>query len=144
MQVTAYLQTLSSFSSQTLSAACESFRKRSTRFPPTAGEVFQRCEEIIGKEKINALQRLPYRSEAQTKMEKIKERSPESYQRVSEMYESFKSSAPPVSNDKSKSRLPTKAEAEDWVRAHENGVGLPKVVVTAEQMNRLWPQEAAE
>jgi hypothetical protein len=45
----AYLETLSSFSHPVVAEACNHFRRRSTRFPPTAGELYDKCAEIQHK-----------------------------------------------------------------------------------------------
>ena len=54
----AYLETLSSFSPEIVGEACQSYRKRATRFPPTAGELYDRCSEIQHKA-IQARKQLP-------------------------------------------------------------------------------------
>ena len=40
-RVAAYLETLSAFSSKTVSSACDFFRRKGAAFPPSAGELYQ-------------------------------------------------------------------------------------------------------
>jgi len=49
MMVASYLETLSTFSLDTLAKGCDSFKRRSTRFAPSVGEVYERCAEIQSK-----------------------------------------------------------------------------------------------
>jgi hypothetical protein len=46
----AYLETLSKFSSETVSAACRAMRERSSPFPPSSGEVYAECERIANRQ----------------------------------------------------------------------------------------------
>jgi hypothetical protein len=55
----AYLETLSSFSHPVVAEACNHYRRRSTRFPPTAGELYDKCSEIQHRETKAARARLP-------------------------------------------------------------------------------------
>jgi hypothetical protein len=50
MMVASYLETLSTFSPDTLAKACDSFKRRSTRFAPSVGEIYERCAELKDKE----------------------------------------------------------------------------------------------
>lgn len=50
MMVASYLETLSIFSPDTLAKACDTFKRRSTRFAPSVGEIYERCAEIKDKE----------------------------------------------------------------------------------------------
>ena len=58
MMVAAYLETLSTYSPSVLAEACDTFRKRSTRFAPSAGEIYDRCAEIQHRETKAARMRL--------------------------------------------------------------------------------------
>lgn len=42
----AYLETLQTFSSETVSAACEAFKRKGSAFPPSADELFVECEKL--------------------------------------------------------------------------------------------------
>src|SRR5574337_1272584 len=42
----AYLETLQPFSSATLSRACDAFRRKSSAFPPSSGEIYSECLAI--------------------------------------------------------------------------------------------------
>lgn len=48
--VASYLETLSTFSPQILANACETFKRRSTRFAPSVGEIYERCAELADKQ----------------------------------------------------------------------------------------------
>lgn len=50
MMVASYLETLSTFSPDTLAKACDTFKRRSTRFAPSVGEIYERCAEFRDKE----------------------------------------------------------------------------------------------
>ena len=50
MMTAAYLETLSTFSPSVLAEACDTFRRRSTRFAPSSGEIYDRCAEINHKQ----------------------------------------------------------------------------------------------
>lgn len=49
MMVASYLETLSTFTLDTLVKACDSYKRRSTRFAPSVGEIYERCAEIQSK-----------------------------------------------------------------------------------------------
>jgi hypothetical protein len=51
LMTAAYLETLSSFSLETVSAACSALRKRSSPFPPSEGMVFAECQKIDARER---------------------------------------------------------------------------------------------
>lgn len=49
MMTASYLETLSTFSPEVLAESCDGFKRRSTRFAPSAGEIYDRCSEIQDK-----------------------------------------------------------------------------------------------
>lgn len=58
MMVASYLETLSTFSPSVLAEGCDGFKRRSTRFAPSVGEIYDRCAEIQHKQ-IQARKQLP-------------------------------------------------------------------------------------
>ena len=51
MSVASYLETLQQHSFETLSAACDAFKRRASPFPPSCGELFTECEKIAAQKK---------------------------------------------------------------------------------------------
>jgi hypothetical protein len=49
MMVASYLETLSTFSPSVLAEACDTFKRRATRFAPSVGEIYDRCAEVNHK-----------------------------------------------------------------------------------------------
>lgn len=58
MMVASYLETLSTFSPSVLAEGCDGFKRRSTRFAPSVGEIYERCSEIQHRETKAARMRL--------------------------------------------------------------------------------------
>jgi hypothetical protein len=58
MMVASYLETLSTFSPSVLSEACDTFKRRATRFAPSVGEIYDKAAEVNHKN-IQAQKRLP-------------------------------------------------------------------------------------
>lgn len=52
--VATYLETLQPISSETLSAACDRFRRKPSAFPPSAGELYDECLKIDAEAKRHA------------------------------------------------------------------------------------------
>lgn len=74
----AYLELLGGFSDDIVHEACIHFRKRSTRFPPTSGEFFQKCEELHARyaekwRRENNLYQLPKPEMSEAHRERMKE-----------------------------------------------------------------------
>lgn len=66
MMVASYMETLSTFPLATLAKACDSFKRRSTRFAPSVGEIYERCADIQSKEAKENRLRLEARQEKRT------------------------------------------------------------------------------
>ena len=47
MMTAAYMDTVREFSSDVVSEACDRMRRRSEPFPPTAGELFEACGDVL-------------------------------------------------------------------------------------------------
>ena len=46
LMIAAYLETLDGFSVETVTAACEAFRRKPSAFAPSSGELFAACKRI--------------------------------------------------------------------------------------------------
>lgn len=51
MMTAAYLETVQGFSSQVVSNACDQMRRSKSPFPPSAGELYDACAEIMRHER---------------------------------------------------------------------------------------------
>lgn len=78
MTLASYLELVSGLPDEIVATACIQFSKRSTRFPPNRGEIFQRCEEIRAKQIAERKQTLrlaaPEREYSEHHREKMKAR----------------------------------------------------------------------
>lgn len=81
MMVASYLETLSTFSPSILAEACETFKRRATRFAPSVGEIYDRCSEC--QHKAIQAQKLLARPE------KPAERSPEERERMQKRFQAL-------------------------------------------------------
>lgn len=81
MMVASYLETLSTFSPSILAEACETFKRRATRFAPSVGEIYDRCAEF--QHKAIQAQKLLARPE------KPAERSPEERARMQAKFQAL-------------------------------------------------------
>lgn len=125
MMIATYLETLSAFPTAVLAEGCLSFRKRSTQFPPSSGEVYGKCETIMVRraedERWRNRGRLPPPSTEETadQREAVKARFDDLVADLKER----------VATEKKRTgwRPPTESEAKAWLEAHEGGQGVRPV-----------------
>jgi hypothetical protein len=79
MMVASYLETLSTFSPSVLSEACDTFKRRATRFAPSVGEIYDRCAEVNHKA-IQARKQLPPPSDKPERTEEERARMQQRFQ----------------------------------------------------------------
>jgi hypothetical protein len=75
MTMASYLEIINEMPEDVVADACFQFSKRSTRFPPNRGEVFQRCQDILAKktaERAREVPRLPKPEFTEAHREKMK------------------------------------------------------------------------
>ena len=79
MMVASYLETLSTFSPQVLSEACDAFKRRATRFAPSVGEIYDKAAEVNHKA-IQARKQLPPPSDKPERSEEERARMQQRFQ----------------------------------------------------------------
>jgi hypothetical protein len=125
MMIAAYLETLAAFPTAVLAEGCLSFRKRSTQFPPSSGEVYGKCETIMVRRAEDDRWRNRGRLPAPSTEETAEQRAA-----VKARFDSLVSDLKErVATEEKRTgwRPPTKAEAEAWLEAHEGGQGVRPV-----------------
>lgn len=148
----AYMETLSSFSPQIVAEACQTYRRRSTRFPPTAGEVYDRCAELADKREKEA--RLRLSSPSSDKPEKSPEERERMQKRFQELMAELQQDKGPDSFRANPKQNPVteRRVASQWLERHGAGSNheVKTVINVSPELEaylfRAFPQnfEAAE
>lgn len=116
LRMATYLEALSHFSSETLSAGCRREINQGGAFPPSAAQLVARCNEIVAFNR-KMTPALPAPSEYAEKMARIEQRTDAERARVKAMYDQFRNNITVEPRDKAK-RVPTQAEASEWLEAY--------------------------
>ena len=125
MTITAYVETVSIYSSGTVSDACSRLARRAGPFMPSAGELAAECERIDQRERDE--QRYANRGRLPPP---LKETTEDQRLAVKERFDSLVADLKQRVESEEKRvgwRPPTKAEAEAWLEAHEGGKGVAPV-----------------
>lgn len=140
MMIAAYLETLSTFPIAVLAEACLSFRKRSTQFPPSSGEVYGKCEMVMARrqedERWRNRGRLPPPSREQTEAQRAAVKA-----RFDDLVADLKERVA-IEEKRVGWRPPTKAEAEMWLEAHAGGVGVKPVADFSPTLTQMLQEMA--
>jgi hypothetical protein len=126
MTITAYVETVSIYSSGTVSDACSRLARRAGPFMPSAGELAAECERIDQRERDEQRYanrgRLPPPSKEMTEDQRVAVKA-----RFDDLIDDLKQR---VESEEKRTgwRPPTEAEAKAWLEAHEGGQGVRPVV----------------
>lgn len=149
MMVASYLETLSTFSPSILAEGCNTFKRRSTRFAPSVGEIYDACAELQHKA-IQSRKMLPC-------PDKPAERSPEERERMQAMHKALMAelqghAAEPFKPLGKLNPVAERRRAQEWVDKHGAGSNheVKTVINVSPELEaylfRAFPQnfEAAE